>query len=169
MRLARRKVSILGRSIPLYDSWIFITAGFSLLGHLELEDDLDLDEDILGLNLGPDKPIASVPVTALPTSFPPARRFQVAEFSVDTNAPLFFPLSLEDRGAQRTKVKDPLDIAKEKGWDWRTFCRTETDEEIKKRWEDTKGELTRDWKRRHREAVKSRKRRGGFGGDDRDS
>jgi len=34
-----------------------------------------------------------------------------------------------------------------------------------KRWEEAKGDLTRDWKRRHREAVKSRRRRGGVDGD----
>ena len=35
-------------------------------------------------------------------------------------------------------------------------------EKIKKeRWESQKLELTRDWKRRHREALKSLKRRGG--------
>ncbi|TCD61804.1 hypothetical protein EIP91_007890 [Steccherinum ochraceum] len=94
-------------------------AGFSLLGHLELEDDLDLDEDILGLNLGPSEPVAPTfavpPSVAVPSS---VRRFQAADFSVDTSQTLFFPLSLEDRGAQRNRVKDPFDVAKEKGWDW---------------------------------------------------
>ena len=42
---------------------------------------------------------------------------------------------------------------------------TDTPEEIRARWEETKGELTAGWKRRHREAIKSKRRRGGGGGD----
>ena len=41
------------------------------------------------------------------------------------------------------------------------FTRTEDEEEIRARWEVARGELTQEWKRRHREAVKSRRRRGG--------
>ena len=41
------------------------------------------------------------------------------------------------------------------------FARTEDEEVIRARWEAARGELTREWKRRHREAVKSRRRRGG--------
>lgn len=62
-------------------------------------------------------------------------------------------------------MKDTLDVAREKGWDWRGFCRTQTTEEIKQRWESQKVELTKDWKRRHREAIKSRRRRGGGDGE----
>lgn len=66
----------------------------------------------------------------------------------------------------RGRVKDPLDLMADNGWDWRKFCRTETSDEIRQRWEAQKGELTRDWKRRHREAIKSRRRRGGAGDGD---
>lgn len=45
--------------------------------------------------------------------------------------------------------------------DKNVFWRTESEGEIRKRWEDSKVELTRTWKRRHREAVKSMRRRGG--------
>ena len=41
------------------------------------------------------------------------------------------------------------------------FARTESEEQIRMRWEAARGELTREWKRRHREAVKSRRRRRG--------
>ena len=56
-----------------------------------------------------------------------------------------------------------MDAFIEKGLDPRStgFYRTENGEEIVKRWEEVKGDLTRDWKKRHREAVKSRRRRGG--------
>ncbi|KAH9971017.1 hypothetical protein BGW80DRAFT_1325148 [Lactifluus volemus] len=43
------------------------------------------------------------------------------------------------------------------------FTRTESEEQIRMRWEGARGELTREWKRRHREAVKSRRRRHGHG------
>ena len=75
--------------------------------------------------------------------------------------PLFFPLPEDARAGTRGRVKDLLDVAKERGCDWRNFCRTETPEEIRQRWDEQKGELTQEWKRRHREAVKSRRRRGG--------
>ena len=41
------------------------------------------------------------------------------------------------------------------------FTRTEEEEDICVRWEAARGELTREWKCRHREAVKSRRKRGG--------
>jgi hypothetical protein len=82
---------------------------------------------------------------------------------------LFFPLSTEE-GANRqgnAKLKDTMDVFREQGLDPRStgFYRTESSEEIVSRWEEVKGDLTRDWKRRHREAVKSRRRRGGIDDD----
>ena len=62
----------------------------------------------------------------------------------DSSLPLFFP----QKGHVR-RVK---------------FARTDDEAEIRARWEVARGELTREWKRRHREAVKSRKRRGGEAG-----
>lgn len=79
----------------------------------------------------------------------------------DPSLPFFFPLSEEDRAGMKGRAKDQLDVMKEQGSDWRKFCRTQTPEEIKQRWEEQKVELTKDWKRRHREAIKSRRRRGG--------
>ena len=91
------------------------------------------------------------------------------QITFDASQPLFFPLSAEERANKHrnTKLKDVMDIFKEKGLDPRStgFYRTENREEVVKRWEEVKGDLTRDWKRRHREAVKSRRRRGGADGD----
>lgn len=50
--------------------------------------------------------------------------------------------------------------------DWTSFWRQETDEEMKAIWEKDRLELTREWKKRHREAKKHRKRRGGNGAED---
>jgi len=78
---------------------------------------------------------------------------------------LFFPLSKEEKGNNHgnARLKDIMDVFREKGLEPQStgFYRTESSEEAVKRWEEVKGDLTRDWKRRHREAVKSRRRRGG--------
>lgn len=39
------------------------------------------------------------------------------------------------------------------------FCRTEDEDERKERWEKNKKELTAEFKRRHREAVKKKRRK----------
>ena len=86
--------------------------------------------------------------------------------SADAKVPLFFPFGPDDRQSAKGRVKDPFDVFTSKGWDWRNFCRTETPEQTKQWWEEVKGDLTKDWKRRHREAIKSRRRRGGNDGGD---
>ncbi|EMD39117.1 hypothetical protein CERSUDRAFT_112807 [Gelatoporia subvermispora B] len=129
-------------------------AGFSLLGHLDL--DLELDEEVeqqiiaLAQPVTVTRPSGSTPARPAPSS-------SLQDF--DTKRPFFFPLPPEERN--RGRARDALDTSQ-----WRTFFyRTESSDEIRKRWEETRGELTSGWKRRHREAVKSRRRRGGVGGD----
>jgi len=124
--------------------------GFSLLGHLDL--DLELDEEV-DLQLPTQHQAQPEPAAPpLPTAIPSLPSF-------DPKAPLFFPLPPEERN--RGRVYDVLDPT-----NWRTwFYRTDSEEDIQKRWEGAKGELTSGWKRRHREAVKSRRRRGGGPGD----
>ena len=58
------------------------------------------------------------------------------------------------------RLKDIMNLLREKGLDPRSpgFYRTESSEETAKRREEVKGDLTRDWKKRDREAVKSRRR-----------
>jgi hypothetical protein len=132
-----------------------VIQGFSLLGHLDLE----LDEEPLSFAVP-----QNVPATIEPA---PTPTFTTAhsQITYDPKHPLFFPISQEAR-ASRGKAKDIIDVLKDRGYDWRNgFYRTESPEEITKRWDETKGDLTRDWKKRHREAVKSRRRRGGADGD----
>jgi hypothetical protein len=57
-----------------------------------------------------------------------------------------------------------LDVGKDNGWNAH-FYRTETDDEIRAKWENEKVDLTREWNRRWREAGKVRRRRGGADGD----
>ncbi|KAH9928452.1 uncharacterized protein BXZ73DRAFT_90541 [Epithele typhae] len=122
--------------------------GFSLLGHLDL--DLELDDDV---PFDTSVPVAP-PTVAITRSMiaQPVHTSQMTFF--DASRPFFFPTS---QAGLRRSALDPTH--------WRTwFYRTDTPEVIKTRWEETKGELTAGWKRRHREAVKSKRRRGG-GGD----
>lgn len=142
-------------------------AGFSLLGHLDI--DLELDEDILfslPVSTQADTHIhaASTPTTTSATHPPPA---PPSTATYDPSLPFFFPSSTHPHNksfAHRTQDIIP---------DWRdpavSFFRTETEEAIREKWEKERGELTREWKRRWREAGKVKRRRGGTGvgeGDD---
>ena len=122
----------------------------------ELVDDLDLAFAVEAA------PVVSGAEVIQPISRPSITGAQI-RFALDPLASLFFPIPEDERMGFRARTKDPLDVARDKGWDWRKFCRTQTPEEIKQRWEEQKVQLTQDWKRRHREAIKSRRRRGGAG------
>ncbi|RPD64073.1 hypothetical protein L226DRAFT_505576 [Lentinus tigrinus ALCF2SS1-7] len=121
-------------------------AGFSLLGHLDL--DLELDDDV-PFDVPMPTPAAPAPSrAAAPVQL---RVPHTSLLSLDSSRPLFFPT---DQAGAKRRVLDPTN--------WRTwFYRTDTPDAIRARWEETKGELTAGWKRRHREAIKSRRRRGG--------
>ncbi|KAI0792206.1 hypothetical protein C8Q75DRAFT_754886 [Abortiporus biennis] len=138
--------------------------GFSLLGHLDL--DLELEEDVLGLGIAQTHTESSNNITdnftVTTQKYSESHPRRHPQVTLDSRAPLFFPVSGDDR----KRARDPFTVLNDKGWNWKSFSRNETSEEIKKRWEDTKGDLTRDWKKRHREAVKSRRRRGGHDGGD---
>jgi hypothetical protein len=137
--------------------------GFSLIGHLNLDSELDYDLDLdldfnepALVNDGPPPATISASdpaATARPAATPTPTR-QSKAYALDTTLPFFFPQTstTNSRGgghARTVKVK---------------FARTEDEAQIRARWEAARGELTREWKRRHREAVKSRRRRGGGGG-----
>jgi hypothetical protein len=75
--------------------------------------------------------------------------------------PLFFPSSTHPHNKISGSLTQNV-IA-----NWRdpsvSFFRTETEEAIQEKWEKGRGELTREWKRRWREAGKVKRRRGGAG------
>ncbi|KAI0290587.1 hypothetical protein BC826DRAFT_1026167 [Russula brevipes] len=123
--------------------------GFSLIGHLNLESDLDLDLDLGEPTLANNAPAPA----SIPTSDPTATNYSAAPTpaatkgskALDSTLPLFFPNCSNTKGRTRRV----------------NFGRTDDEAQIRARWEAARGELTREWKRRHREAVKSRRRRGG--------
>jgi hypothetical protein len=140
--LGKRKVSCLPFTVssPLQDL-LPSSTGFSLIGHLDLDSELDLDMD---LHL--DEPTfpntaATAPMATSSRSALSAAVLTMQHKALDSSLPFFFP---QKGHVQRVK-----------------FARTEDEAEIRARWEVARGELTREWKRRHREAVKSRRRRGG--------
>ena len=139
----------------------YIPAGFSLLGHLDIDDELDEHAPDFTLPQAPITRVVEEP-TAAHVLVRPTNR--AGFLTLDTKEPLFFPISEEERDHIKGKVRDILDVARENGVDWRNFRRTQTEEEIKSRWEQNKKNLTQEWKRRHREAIKSRRRRGGYDG-----
>ncbi|KAF8888104.1 hypothetical protein BD779DRAFT_1611399 [Infundibulicybe gibba] len=143
-------------------------AGFSLLGHLDLDLDLELDDE---LPVIPPTNVRSVPQLSVPTPLPTFPSSAPSTAQIDLKRPLFFPLPQSATSSNKARPKDLFDIAKDNGWHWRDsnlgFYRTGAEEDIKKRWEDNKVELTKEWKRRWREAGKiSRRRKGAGPGDD---
>ncbi|KII83065.1 hypothetical protein PLICRDRAFT_58564 [Plicaturopsis crispa FD-325 SS-3] len=116
-------------------------AGFSLVGHLDLDFELELDDT---------DPIFSAPAPAphvLAEVAPPPTH----SHTYDPRMPRFFPPANQIHAQMRTAVASA------------GFFRTGSEADIRARWDAEKLELTRDWKKRAREAGKTRKRRGGAG------
>lgn len=139
--------------------------------------DIELDEDVPYAIEDATQPQSAELAPPAATVIPAA---PITVQSHTTNAPLvldprqalFFPLPQTDGGviSHRARQRDVFDLANDNGWNWRDrsigFFKTDTDEDIRKRWEESKSELTRDWKRRCREAAKvTRRKRGGVEGE----
>ncbi|KAF9038507.1 hypothetical protein BJ165DRAFT_392335 [Panaeolus papilionaceus] len=140
--------------------------GFSLLGHLDLE--LDLDEE-LAFAAQPsayeieEYTAPSVPITVTQTMA--KSHTSQAPPVLNPKQALFFPLP-SDGNITKARQKDFFDLVKDNRWSWAdpsvAFYRTGTEEDIRKRWEDSKRDLTTDWMKRWKEAGKlNRRRRGG--------
>ncbi|KDQ06629.1 hypothetical protein BOTBODRAFT_39434 [Botryobasidium botryosum FD-172 SS1] len=134
--------------------------GFSLLSQLDLESDIEFEEE------------APAPASVPEKSHRPAPSPSIAHvvhgpestFELNPQMPMFFPIHEEERRGKGAKLRDLYDVARDKGWVG--FWRTETEDEIRKQWDESKAELTREFKRRHREAVKRRRRGMAGGGGD---
>jgi len=152
---------------------VWPVAAFSLLDHLDL--DIELDEDLSYL----DKPMS----TKLVASHEPSQIPQVrltphtshAQSSphivLDPKQALFFPLPpSESKELNKVRQRDAYDMIRENGWYWRDpavrFWNTESEEEIRKKWEASRGDLTKSWKQRWREAGKIKRRKKIVDGDE---
>lgn len=139
--------------------------GFSLLGHLDLDVELDNDVPFFA-----EQPTSTQDQTPTYTPLPPATYLThsaQAPIVLNPKQALFFPHPQQQQGSlNKVRQKDVFDLIKDNHWNWRDplvgFYRTGTDEDIRKRWEEGKSELTKEWKKRWREAGKAnRRRRGG--------
>jgi hypothetical protein len=145
-----------------------------LLGHLDV--DIELDDELPFSIEAPAEQtqqashdhVASLPTPSVTTLQTHASQGPLV---LNPKQALFFPISSQDETVtSRGRQRDVYDVIKDNGWNWRDpavgFFRTGTEEDIRKRWEESKGELTRDWKRRCREAGKvNRRKRGGVDND----
>lgn len=130
---------------------------FSLLDHLGVDfDDLELDDIPFPIT----KPYADErgpAPTTVQTQYP-----QPSMAVFDEKKSLFFPSTTKAKGTQ-----DLFDVAQERGWNWRdVFVRSETADEIRTKWEEERGELTRGWKKRWREASRRKGKGQPAGGDE---
>jgi hypothetical protein len=128
--------------MPLTKSYLL---GFSLINHLDLDSELELDMDEPAFANNAPAP-ASTFASDLTKHAATTSVLAPQPKALDTTLPYFFPQQ-STRAAAAAR-----------------FTRTESEAQIRLRWEVARGELTHEWKRRHREAVKSRRRRGGGGG-----
>ncbi|KIJ27419.1 hypothetical protein M422DRAFT_271403 [Sphaerobolus stellatus SS14] len=123
------------------------SAGFSLLANLG---DLDLElENDPAFNFSAPAPEPGI----IPEStYVQQPTIQAAGITLDPTLPLFFPQP------DSMRAKDVFSVGQAERW---SFGRSGDSDSIRKRWEETKGDLTKEWKKRSREAVKARKRRYG--------
>jgi len=149
-------------------------AGFSILGNLELDLELDDALDVQAVPLV--RNFVSEPASShshsLPYATPSAPSTSIP---LDPARPLFFPLNkpspsssdnrprLIAKGGKNRLHKDVFDVMQESllfaGAS--PFSRTGSEEAVGKEWAGRKVELTREWKKRWREAGKGVRRRGG--------
>ncbi|QRW16777.1 RNA recognition motif protein [Rhizoctonia solani] len=123
------------------------TTGFSL--GLDIELDPDAESFLPSSVSAPPPP---EPVLAL-APIQVEKHAHTIQFTPDPKASFFFP------GGKN----DILRVIVEKGWEW---PHPGTSEQIRAKWDKNKAELTREYTKRHREAVKRRRRAGGTKGDD---
>lgn len=162
---------------------------FSLLDHLDLELDLELDADIFGIsapsgtsleNGHPSEPISSVPhVVEIPATTPTMK--PRSRVMLDPSLPLLFP-SLDLLPHPYTSSSNPTTMTHQHGTPSCflfpsatrvrglhhlppsiVFTRSsqDTPESIRERWEKDKSSLTHEWKKAWREARGSRRGRVG--------
>lgn len=126
--------------------------------------DIELDEL--------DVPLARLPSTAhVVEELPALQSLQTSHsvqglFDPSPSFPLFFPSSsfFDPTAGRAHGGKQAVNNAFEQDLldpKWQPFWRQETDEDMKAIWQRDKLELTREWKMRHGEAKKHRRRRGG--------
>ena len=135
----------------LKDMFASKQVGGSLLAHLG---DIEMDDSF-------DLPVPTVQPQQREEETEDVEMFQPsakAKFVPDPSEPLFFPTV---QPHQHAKSRDLFSADRENP-QFQGFWAQETDAEMREIWERDKLGLTREWKRRHREAKKHRRRKGGL-------
>ncbi|ESK94936.1 ribosome biogenesis protein nop6 [Moniliophthora roreri MCA 2997] len=127
--------------------------GFSLLNQLDIDIDEGLDAIFGSAPAVAEQPPASVPQPIVASSFASTKARTQQRIYLDPKTPLFFLPAHGGTSHLQGKAADS------------PFYQAQTGEQIRQRWEENKVELTRGWKKRWREAVKVKRRRGGRDGD----
>ncbi|ORX35300.1 hypothetical protein BD324DRAFT_632243 [Kockovaella imperatae] len=142
----------------LKDMFASTSGGGSLLAHLG--EDIEMDEafDVPLTTTGPVTTADATEDSPMEMYEPAAR----AKFIPDPSEPLFYP-TFEPH--LQSRVKDLFTSDREDP-SFKGFWAQETDAEMREIWDRDKLNLTREWKRRHREAKKHRRRKGGGAMDD---
>ena len=143
-------------------------AAFSLLDHLDLDIGLDEDLSFLDEPLSTDLPVASHEPSQNPQVRPTPQTLHAQSsrhIVLNPKQTLFFPLPpSKPKELNKVRQRDAYyDLIRENGWYWHDpavrFWNTESEEEVRKKWEASRGELTKSWKQRWREAGKVRRRK----------
>ncbi|KAF9458871.1 hypothetical protein BDZ94DRAFT_1300909 [Collybia nuda] len=158
-------------------------AGFSLLGHLDL--DLELDDEVPFSTTQPTHaeqdysppPTTTTTTATTTTTTAPGTHTQSHTHTytsiptyptpqINPKHPFFFPLPPSLTSLQNAKAHPPdlFELARERGWSWSDtgagFFREGTEEDVRAAWEEGKSELTKGWRKRWREAGKVGRRSG---------
>ncbi|KAF8595148.1 hypothetical protein BDV93DRAFT_528891 [Ceratobasidium sp. AG-I] len=128
------------------------SGGFSLGLDIDLDPDAEsfLPSSLIATARSPSPPTQAT--SAIPTQT--QAQGHAIQYTPDPHAIMFFP-TFSDSSSKR----DVFGVIREKGWEW---AHPGTSDEIRAKWDAQKVELTREYTKRYREAVK-RRRRGGTG------
>ena len=137
---------------------------FFLLGQLDV--DLELDNEVEALFA--EQPASTQDQTPTYTPLPPttySSSSSQAPIFLNHKQALFFPYLQHEGILNKARQKDVFNLIKDNHWNWRdpsvVFYRAGTEEDIRRRWEEGKGELTKEWNKRWREGGKANRRRRG--------
>lgn len=124
--------------------------------------DLDLDEE---LNFEPDDDQAptAIPISASLHSTNGSGASlakQPSGLDFDPDTPFFFPAAARRSGESVSSTRpDVYDVLRTTTTSSvQPFYRTATEDEIRSRWQEARGQLTSDYRKRHKDALRKKKR-----------
>ncbi|UZJ54334.1 hypothetical protein CBS101457_003654 [Exobasidium rhododendri] len=129
------------------------SVGFSLMGDLDLdleeegeEEEEEEEEETIGA-------IRETQATVTHNRWVPESAYSApaSSFAAAEQLPFFFPTLEHDKQSWLKILQSDSTVS--------PFCKDKSDEELQALWKERKGQLTQDYKRRHREALKKKRRK----------